>query len=126
MWDCSESPSGEGRFEYRGGSLPAPCREALPQLAPAVDAIAGLRGFVGVDFIWNAARPACHDPGDQPATDHVVRRAEPAVPPGPLARSWLAACDPAARDLKTLTGLAGLYSREARSLIIHGQWRAHC
>ncbi len=65
-------------------------RGALPQLKPAVEAVAGLRGFVGVDFIWNSAKAACHDPRDQPATDDFVRRAGPAAPtrPAGTVRGW--------------------------------------
>jgi predicted ATP-grasp superfamily ATP-dependent carboligase len=44
----------DGRFNYLGGTLPTPCPEAVPLLKRAVEAIAGLRGFVGVDFIWSA------------------------------------------------------------------------
>ena len=36
--------------------MPAGCLEALPQVEPAVAAIEGLRGFVGVDFIWDPER----------------------------------------------------------------------
>jgi tyramine---L-glutamate ligase len=94
-----------GRFEYRGGTLPAPCRDALPQLKPAVDAIAGLRGFVGVDFIWNAEerRATILEINPRPTTSYVgLSRL---VPPGLLARAWLAACEPAARDTGILAGL---------------------
>ncbi len=46
----------EGRFVYQGGTLPARCPYALPQLKAALGAVAGLRGFVGVDFIWDTER----------------------------------------------------------------------
>ena len=70
----------EGRFEYRGGTLPAPCPDALPQLKPAVDAIAGLRGFVGVDFIWDAEerRATILEINPRPTTSYVGL--EPARP----------------------------------------------
>jgi tyramine---L-glutamate ligase len=96
----------EGRFEYCGGSLPAPCRDALPQLTPAVDAVAGLRGFVGVDFIWNARerRATILEINPRPTTSYVgLSRL---VPGGLLARSWLAACEPLVRDAGILAGLA--------------------
>ncbi len=96
----------DGRFEYRGGTLPAPCRDALPQLKPAVDAIAGLRGFVGVDFIWNAEErhATILEINPRPTTSYVgLSRL---VPPGLLAWAWLSACDPVARDTGILTGLA--------------------
>ena len=96
----------DGRFEYRGGTVPAPCRDALPQLKPAVDAIAGLRGFVGVDFIWNAEerRATILEINPRPTTSYVgLSRL---LPPGLLARAWLAACEPAAGDTGILAGLA--------------------
>ena len=96
----------DGRFEYRGGTLPAPCQEALPQLMPAIDAIAGLRGFVGVDFIWNAdeRRATILEINPRPTTSYVgLSRL---VPPGLLARAWLAACEPATGDTGVLAGLA--------------------
>jgi tyramine---L-glutamate ligase len=96
----------EGRFEYRGGTVPAPCRDALPQLKPAVEAVAGLRGFVGVDFIWNAKKrhATILEINPRPTTSYVgLSRL---APPGLLARAWLAACEPMARDTETLAGLA--------------------
>ncbi len=95
----------DGRFAYRGGALPAPCRDALPKLKPAVDAIAGLRGFVGVDFIWNAKKKHATilEINPRPTTSYVgLSRLLPA---GLLARAWLAACEPGARDTGTLAGL---------------------
>jgi tyramine---L-glutamate ligase len=106
----------DGRFEYRGGTLPAPCRDALAQLKPAVDAIAGLGGFVGVDFIWNAQErhATILEINPRPTTSYVgLSRL---VPPGLLARSWLAACEPAARDLGILEGLAE-YIHESRGFV---------
>ena len=126
-WDCSESPIREGQFEYRGGSLPAPCREALPQLTPALDAIAGLRGFVGVDFIWN------HHERRVPRFSRLTRDRPPRtsglsglLPLGLWhGRGWRPAIlSPG--DLELLTTLADYIHGDHRSLIIHGQRRAHC
>ena len=72
-----------GRFSYHGGTLPADCLEALPQVEPAVAAIEGLRGFVGVDFVWDHERRACHDSRNQPAADDIDRRSLPAAASGP-------------------------------------------
>jgi tyramine---L-glutamate ligase len=96
----------EGRFEYHGGTLPAPSQEALSQLVPAVQAIAGLRGFVGVDFIWNdrERRATVIDVNPRPTTSYVGLRQ--LLPPGWLARSWLAACDPTTRDAEAVMSLA--------------------
>ena len=94
-----------GRFEYHGGSLPAPCRDALPQIAPAVDAVAGLRGFVGVDFVWDTRKGLATilEINPRPTTSCVglVRL----LSPGVLARAWLAACDPDGNDQSVLAGL---------------------
>jgi tyramine---L-glutamate ligase len=104
----------DGRFEYRGGTLPASRRDALPQLKPAVDAIAGLRGFVGVDFIWNTeeSHATILEINPRPTTSYVgLSRL---LTPGLLARAWLAACDPAIRDIGILMGLADR---------VHGEYR---
>ena len=96
----------DGRFEYLGGTVPAPCQDALPQLKPAIDAIAGLRGFVGVDFIWNVeeGRATVLEINPRPTTSYVgLSRL---APPGLLASAWLAACEPQTRDTGILAGLA--------------------
>ena len=99
----------DGRFEYRGGEIPARCPGAVEQVRRAVDAVEGLRGFVGSRFHLGRASAACHHSRDQPAPDDVTRRALPAVaggPPGPgLARGILD------RRLETTTLLEGLVWR---------------
>jgi predicted ATP-grasp superfamily ATP-dependent carboligase len=42
-----------GRLRYEGGRLPGTPDRALGEPLSAVWSIPGLRGFVGVDFIWN-------------------------------------------------------------------------
>jgi predicted ATP-grasp superfamily ATP-dependent carboligase len=104
----------EGRFEYRGGTIPAPGRGALPQLQPAVKAVGGLRGFVGVDFIWDTERRHAMilEINPRPTTSCVgLCRL---LPPGRLARAWLDACEPSAGYCELLDGLAQL---------VHGQRR---
>jgi predicted ATP-grasp superfamily ATP-dependent carboligase len=95
----------DGRFEYHGGSLPAPCLDALPQLTPAVESVAGLRGFVGVDFIWNSRenRAIILEINPRPTTSYVgLCRL---LPPGRLAQAWLSACVLEGRDTAILAGL---------------------
>jgi len=102
----------DGRFEYRGGTMPATWRRALPQVRPAVQAVAGLRGFAGVDFIWDAARrhATILEINPRPTTSCVgLCRL---LPPGRLARAWLDACEPSAGDVELLDGL---------SRLVHGQ-----
>ena len=52
-------------------------------LRSAVESIPGLRGFVGVDFIWDERSSACDRAGDQPQADDVDRRPDPAAPARP-------------------------------------------
>jgi predicted ATP-grasp superfamily ATP-dependent carboligase len=81
-----------GRFQYDGGILPVPCREAEPVLRCAVASITGLRGFVGVDFLWDEihAKATVLEINPRPTTSYValIRL----LPPGYLAQSWLTAC----------------------------------
>ncbi|MFI5455241.1 MAG: ATP-grasp domain-containing protein [Isosphaerales bacterium] len=101
-----------GRFVYRGGILPKSCPRALPQIEPAVQAVTGLRGFAGVDFIWDAkgSHATILEINPRPTTSCVgLCRL---VPPGHLARAWLDACEPSTGDLELLDGL---------SRIVHGQ-----
>jgi predicted ATP-grasp superfamily ATP-dependent carboligase len=95
-----------GRFEYRGGRLPSTCRAAEPQLRPVVESIPGLRGFVGVDFLWDAGleQATVLEVNPRPTTSCVgLTRL---LPPGRLAEAWLAAFDRGPGDVGTLGGLA--------------------
>lgn len=79
----------DGRFEYRGGIVPISCPGALAQLTPAVALIPGLRGFVGVDFLWE---PTEHhatvlEINPRPTTSYVGLAK--LLGPGVLARAWL-------------------------------------
>ena len=82
------------RFEYHGGTIPQLSGRDVEQPRMAVESIAGLRGFVGVDFIWDPARRHDLCTGNQPATDDFLRGIEPALttrPPGSsVARRLLA------------------------------------
>jgi predicted ATP-grasp superfamily ATP-dependent carboligase len=97
-----------GRFAYHGGTLPASCRSAEPQLRPALESIPGLRGFVGVDFIW--------DPGLQHATVLEINPRPTTscvgltrlLPPGRLAAAWLQAFERETGDAASLATLADL------------------
>ena len=94
------------RFEYRGGTVPALSGRAVERLRTAVESIAGLRGFVGVDFLWDTARQHATllEINPRPTTSYVgLSRL---LPPGRLARAWLDACSPKAGDLEHLVTLA--------------------
>jgi predicted ATP-grasp superfamily ATP-dependent carboligase len=79
----------DGRFEYLGGKLPVSCPGALAQLEPAIASIAGLRGFVGIDFLWDFERrhATVLEVNPRPTTSYVgLSRL---LGPGTLARAWL-------------------------------------
>jgi predicted ATP-grasp superfamily ATP-dependent carboligase len=94
------------RFQYEGGAMPVRCPGALPAAVAAVDAIAGLRGFVGVDFIYDSAREHATilEINPRPTTSLVglcsLLRA------GRLARAWFAACRGSGADFDLLAGLS--------------------
>jgi tyramine---L-glutamate ligase len=82
----------DGRFHYLGGVLPVPCPQAEPLLRQAVEAIPGLRGFVGVDFLWDPSRCQAVVLEINPrATTSYVGLCR-LLPPGWLARAWMVCC----------------------------------
>jgi predicted ATP-grasp superfamily ATP-dependent carboligase len=96
----------DGRFEYRGGRLPASCRSAEPQLRPIVESIPGLQGFVGVDFLWDEVRrhATVLEINPRPTTSCVgLTRL---LPRGQLASAWLGAFDSQWGDAELLQNLA--------------------
>jgi predicted ATP-grasp superfamily ATP-dependent carboligase len=101
-----------GRFAYLGGSLPAPWRHASKQVRRVVEEIAGLRGFVGVDFIWDDRRrhATVLEVNPRPTTSYVGLRA--LLAPGGLAEAWMAACGELPNRHHVLDSLADL---------VHGQ-----
>jgi tyramine---L-glutamate ligase len=104
----------DGRFEYRGGVIPARCGDAVDQVGRALGAIEGLKGFVGIDFIWDEPRghATILEINPRPTTSLVgLCRLLPA---GHLARAWLEAFRSDQRDNALLNGLYGLVqSQEA-------------
>lgn len=93
-----------GRLSYLGGRVPAgplPCPAAVLQALGVVD---GLRGWVGVDFLWDepSARAVVLEINPRLTTSYVGLRA--LLPPGSLATAWLAAFEagPEAEGLATL------------------------
>lgn len=81
-----------GRLVYRGGRLPAPPELGQGEPRRAVEAVAGLRGFVGVDFVLNYERgPVVIEINPRLTTSFVgLRRL---YLPGELARAWLEAVE---------------------------------
>jgi hypothetical protein len=66
--------------------------EALPTLRAALACVPGLAGFVGVDFLWEPERQSATvlEINPRVTTSHVGLAH--LLPPGRLARAWLAAC----------------------------------
>jgi predicted ATP-grasp superfamily ATP-dependent carboligase len=94
------------RFAYRGGTIPAIAPRDVDALRGAVESIDGLRGFVGVDFIWDAAarRVSLLEINPRPTTSYVgLSRL---LPLGFLARAWLDACSTTAADNEHLISIA--------------------
>jgi tyramine---L-glutamate ligase len=77
------------RFEYQGGTIPALSGRDVERLRTAVQSIAGLRGFVGVDFLWDCARQHATllEINPRPTTSYVGLSG--LLPPGRLAKAWL-------------------------------------
>ena len=81
----------DGRFVYRGGRLPGPAALGLGEPLQAVQAVRGLRGFVGVDFIrqGESERTLVVEINPRITTSYLgLRRLYPA---GALARAWIEA-----------------------------------
>jgi predicted ATP-grasp superfamily ATP-dependent carboligase len=105
-----------GRFEYRGGVIPARCGDAVDQVGRALGMIEGLGGFVGIDFIWDESRghATILEINPRPTTSLVgLCRLLPA---GYLARTWLEAFRLDQRDDALLESLCGLV--ESRPAVV--------
>ncbi len=97
-----------GQFAYQGGCIPATIPVDPRSLQAAVGSVPGLRGFVGVDFLWE--EPGRHaivlEINPRPTTSVVgLTRL---LPPGRLAAAWIGAFEPGSAGASLLPGLAGL------------------
>lgn len=83
---------GESRISYQGGTIPARLDECPADVLRAVASVAGLRGFVGVDFLLGEDGQAIIlEINPRPTTSYVgLARL---FPPGTIAGAWLAAMD---------------------------------
>lgn len=81
-----------GRFHYCGGTVPEASPAELQILRRALQAVPGLRGFVGIDFLWEptSGEATVLEINPRTTTSHVGL--SKLFPPGRLARAWLAAC----------------------------------
>ena len=92
-----------GRFSYLGGTIPAEPEPPLDAVREAVASVKGLRGWVGVDFVWQAAtgKITVLEINPRATTSFVGYRR--LLAPGALARAWLAAMqDPGGYDWNSL------------------------
>ena len=67
----------EDRFFYRGGTVPVPPRGVADGPRRAVESVAGLGGFVGVDYIWDEVAECATvlEINPRPTTSYVGLRA---------------------------------------------------
>jgi predicted ATP-grasp superfamily ATP-dependent carboligase len=79
----------DDRFLYRGGTVPVVPRGVAEGPRRAVESIAGLRGFVGVDYLWDelTQQATVLEINPRPTTSYVGLARW--LPPGTLARAWL-------------------------------------
>jgi tyramine---L-glutamate ligase len=78
-----------GRYVYRGGTIPVARSLADGDPRRASETVQGLRGFVGVDFIWDEAtgRTTVLEINPRPTTSCVALTR--LLPPGKLAEGWI-------------------------------------
>jgi len=89
-----------------------PCGQAEPLLRRAVESVAGLRGFVGVDFFWEPELGETTVLEINPrATTSFVGLGR-LLPAGHLAAVWLAACGVAGYKCDLLENLADIVRRQ--------------
>ena len=95
----------DGRIEYLGGEIPVCCPDAASEVLRSAEAIQGLAGFAGVDFIWDqqSGRATILEINPR-ATTSVVGLCR-LFPAGLLGRAWLEACREQPRDDELLEGL---------------------
>jgi predicted ATP-grasp superfamily ATP-dependent carboligase len=100
-----------GQFAYRGGCIPSTTHVDPRPLRAAVESVPGLRGFVGVDFVWDepGRRAIVLEINPRPTTSVVgLTRL---LPPGRLASAWIGAFEPGSAGASFLPELAGLVRR---------------
>ena len=103
----------ESRFVYEGGVLPIHCPEAVSVLRQAVESVPGLRGLVGVDYLWTPDRREVTvlEINPRATTSYVgLRRL---LPEGCLACAWLSASGIRQSRSVSLPDLAERVTRQA-------------
>jgi predicted ATP-grasp superfamily ATP-dependent carboligase len=82
------------RIEYRGGKLPVHTPIDERPMRAAVESVPGLRGFVGVDFIWDERRRRATVLEINPRPTTSIVGIVHLLPPGRLASAWIGALEP--------------------------------
>jgi predicted ATP-grasp superfamily ATP-dependent carboligase len=96
----------DGQFAYRGGCIPATTRVDEEPLRTAIESVPGLRGFVGVDFIWDESRRHTTVLEINPRPTTSIVGLTRLLPPGRLAAAWIGAFEPGSVGEALLPGLA--------------------
>jgi predicted ATP-grasp superfamily ATP-dependent carboligase len=94
-----------GRFSYRGGRIPATIAVDETCLRATVESVAGLRGFVGVDFVWNDARGRATILEINPRPTTSIIGITRLLAPGHLAAAWIGAFNPRSDGAALLPGM---------------------
>ncbi len=102
-----------GRFVYQGGEIPVPCEPAEALLREAIESLEGLRGFVGVDFVWETETGVIHVLEVNPRATTSFVGLSGLLPPGHLAACWLASCGVPGYDGELLVTLAENVRRQS-------------
>lgn len=102
-----------GQFAYQGGLMPVLCDPAESLLRRAVESVAGLRGFVGVDFIWDPVLGETTVLEINPRATTSFVGLSRLLPAGHLAAAWLAACGVPGYECDLLDNLADLVRRQS-------------
>jgi tyramine---L-glutamate ligase len=97
-----------GTFQYRGGRLPSATQVDECPLRRAVESVSGLRGFVGVDFIWDEGRQQTTVLEINPRPTTSLVGLARILPPGRLASAWIGAFEPDSPGAAQLAGLSDL------------------
>ena len=88
-----------------------PCGQAEPLLRRAVESVAGLRGFVGVDFFWEPELGEATVLEINPRATTSFVGLSRLLPAGHLAAAWLAACGVPGYESDLLEDLAEVVRR---------------
>jgi predicted ATP-grasp superfamily ATP-dependent carboligase len=102
-----------GQFSYQGGLIPVACDRAESTLRRAAESVVGMRGFIGIDFIWEPKLRKASVLEINPRVTTSYVGLSRLLPAGHLAAAWLASCGVAGYESDLLENLAGLVRRQS-------------